>query len=108
MLADTMTGPIFPTAVVLMTTVLPRSLHISAIGFATAIGGSGSAALPFAVGAIAQAKGVKTLQPIILACCVVMLIVWLFLQRHRPKDKEVGVNLAVFKRLRERAKEMLN
>ncbi|KAK1247998.1 hypothetical protein MKX07_000886 [Trichoderma sp. CBMAI-0711] len=101
-------GPIYPTAVVLMTTVLPRSLHISAIGFATAIGGSGSAALPFAVGAIAQAKGVKTLQPIVLACCVVMLIVWLFLQQHRPKDKEVGVNLAVFKRLGERAKKMLN
>lgn len=96
----------YPTAVVLMTKVLPRSLHISAIGFATAIGGSGSAALPFAVGAIAQAKGVKTLQPIVLASCCVMTIVWLFLQQHRPKDKEEGVSMAVFKRLGERVRKL--
>ncbi|KAL6901757.1 major facilitator superfamily domain-containing protein [Trichoderma evansii] len=100
-------GPIYPTAVVLMTTVLPRSLHISAIGFATAVGGSGSAALPFAVGAIAQAKGVKTLQPIVLASCVVMLTVWLFLQQHRPKDKEEGFSMAIFKRMRERVQKMI-
>ncbi|PNP49715.1 hypothetical protein THARTR1_09483 [Trichoderma harzianum] len=99
-------GPMYPTAVVLMTKVLPRSLHISAIGFATAIGGSGSAALPFAVGAIAQAKGVKTLQPIVLASCVVMLIVWLFLQQHRPKDKEEGISMAVFKRIGERVRKL--
>lgn len=101
-------GPIYPTAVVLMTTVLPRSLHISAIGFATAVGGSGSAALPFAVGAIAQAKGVKTLQPIVCACCVVMLTVWLFLQQHRPKDKEEGFSMAIFKRMRDRIKKMIH
>ncbi|KAH6605084.1 hypothetical protein Trco_006791 [Trichoderma cornu-damae] len=100
-------GPIYPTAVVLMTKVLPRSLHISAIGFATAIGGSGSAVLPFAVGAIAQAKGVQTLQPIVLSSCVAMLIVWLFLQRHRPKDKEEGISMTIFKRMRERVREML-
>lgn len=49
-------GPLFPAAVVVATKLLPRNLHVSAIGFAAAFGGGGAALLPFAVGAIAQAK----------------------------------------------------
>src|SRR6187402_246408 len=55
-------GPMFPTAIVLVTKLLPRDLHVGCIGFATAFGGSGGAIFPFIVGAIAQSKGVKTLQ----------------------------------------------
>ncbi|KAH8800311.1 MFS transporter-like protein [Xylogone sp. PMI_703] len=54
-------GPMFPTTIVLITKLLPRSLHVGTVGFATAFGGSGGAIFPFIVGAIAQAKGVKTL-----------------------------------------------
>jgi fucose permease len=50
-------GPLFPAAVVVMTRLLPKHLHVSAIGFAAAFGGSGGAIFPFAVGALAQAKG---------------------------------------------------
>ena len=39
--------------------LLPNHLHVSSIGFATALGGTGGAMFPFAVGAIAQAKGVE-------------------------------------------------
>jgi fucose permease len=78
----------FPTAVVLITKVLPRSLHVGTIGFATAFGGSGAAILPFAVGAIAQAKGVKTLQPIILAICAVLALLWLLVPRGPSETKE--------------------
>ncbi|KAG7408210.1 putative O-acetyltransferase CAS1 [Fusarium oxysporum f. sp. rapae] len=46
-------GPIFPCVIVALTMLLPRHLHVSAIGFAAAFGGSGAAVLPFAVGAIA-------------------------------------------------------
>ncbi|KAF5688357.1 tetracycline resistance protein [Fusarium denticulatum] len=52
-------GPMFPCVIVALTMLLPRHLHVSAIGFAAAFGGSGAAVLPFAVGAIAQAKGVQ-------------------------------------------------
>ncbi|EFQ89955.1 hypothetical protein PTT_13604 [Pyrenophora teres f. teres 0-1] len=52
-------GPLFPAAIVAATKLLPRHLHVSAIGFAAAFGGSGAAIFPFAVGAIAQAKGVQ-------------------------------------------------
>jgi fucose permease len=75
----------FPAAVVAATKLLPRHLHVSAIGFAAAFGGSGAAIFPFAVGAIAQAKGVGVLQPIILALLVVILGVWLGLPRMGKK-----------------------
>ena len=75
----------FPVAVVLITKVLPRSLHVGTIGFATAFGGSGGAILPFAVGAIAQAKGVQTLQPIILAICAALALLWLTVPRSSGK-----------------------
>lgn len=40
-------GPLFPTAIVLVTKLLPRDQHIGSIGFATAFGGSGGAVFPF-------------------------------------------------------------
>ena len=80
-------GPMFPAAVVAMTKLLPKHLHVSGIGFAAAFGGSGGAIFPFAVGAIAQAKGVQVLQPIVLALLVVIWLLWLCLPRmNRKKD----------------------
>ncbi|KAL7621832.1 hypothetical protein AAE478_007332 [Parahypoxylon ruwenzoriense] len=70
-------GPLFPAAIVAMSKLLPRHLHVGAIGFAAAFGGSGAAVLPFAVGAIAQAKGVQVLQPIVLALLGVILLFWI-------------------------------
>ncbi|KAG9502548.1 hypothetical protein J7337_005378 [Fusarium musae] len=78
-------GPLFPAVVVATTKMLPKHLHVSTIGFAAAFGGSGAAILPFAVGAIAQAKGVKTLQPIILALLTALLGLWLCLPRIGKK-----------------------
>jgi fucose permease len=79
-------GPMFPAAVVAATKLLPRHLHVSAIGFAAAFGGSGAAIFPFAVGAIAQAKGVQVLQPIVLALLAVILLLWLGLPRIGRKQ----------------------
>lgn len=69
-------GPLFPAIVVAATKVLPAYLHVSAIGFAAAFGGGGAAVLPFAIGSLAQAKGVSVLQPIILAVLAVLLMLW--------------------------------
>lgn len=78
-------GPLFPAAIVAMSRLLPHHLHVGAIGFAAAFGGSGAAFLPFAVGAIAQAKGVQVLQPIILALLVAIFLVWCGLPRIEKK-----------------------
>jgi len=81
-------GPLFPAAIVVTAKMLPRRLHISAIGFASAFGGSGGAIFPFAVGAIAQRAGVAVLQPIILAMLIGLLAVWLMLPRIKDKRQE--------------------
>nr|OQO23132.1 hypothetical protein B0A51_10089 [Rachicladosporium sp. CCFEE 5018] len=80
-------GPLFPAAVVAMTKLLPKHLHVSSIGFVAAFGGSGGAILPFAVGALAQAKGVQVLQPIILALLVAIWVVWMCLPRIGKKKE---------------------
>lgn len=74
-------GPFFPAGVVMATKLLPQELHVAALGFASALGGGGAAVIPFAVGAIANARGVQTLQPIILAMLALMLGIWLSLPR---------------------------
>lgn len=81
-------GPLFPAGVVMATKLLPPHLHVSAIGFATALGGTGAAIFPFLTGAIAQAKGVKVLQPIVLALLAVVSAMWLILPRIKKQAKE--------------------
>ncbi|KFA61196.1 hypothetical protein S40285_08978 [Stachybotrys chlorohalonatus IBT 40285] len=78
-------GPMFPCVIVAATMLLPRHLHVSAIGFAAAFGGSGAAVLPFAVGAIAEAEGVQVLQPIILAILAVLFLIWLCVPKPEKK-----------------------
>ncbi|KAL6364696.1 hypothetical protein LRP88_00667 [Fusarium phalaenopsidis] len=79
-------GPMFPGAVMMTAKLLPAKIHVSAIGFAMAIGGTGGTVFPFAIGAIAQSKGVQVLQPIILALIVVVTGVWLSFPRIPKKD----------------------
>ncbi|KAM5353488.1 hypothetical protein ACJ41O_000138 [Fusarium nematophilum] len=79
-------GPLFPGAVMLTAKLLPKRIHVSAIGFAMAMGGTGGTIFPFAIGAIASSKGVAVLQPIILALIVVVALVWLSFPRIQKKD----------------------
>ena len=82
-------GPVFPSGIIMATKLLPGHLHIPSIGFSTALGGTGGAIAPFIVGAIAQAKGVGVLQPIILAMLGVLLLVWFCFPRlnhSKPED----------------------
>ncbi|MBE7182506.1 MAG: MFS transporter, partial [Terriglobus roseus] len=81
-------GPLFPACIVMATKLLPKHLHVSAIGFATALGGIGGAVMPFATGAIAQAKGVQVLQPIVLALLAVVAATWLMLPRVKKRTDD--------------------
>ncbi|KAF2212853.1 hypothetical protein CERZMDRAFT_111866 [Cercospora zeae-maydis SCOH1-5] len=74
-------GPMFPAAVVVLSKTLPKHLHVGAISFVAALGMGGAAVIPFAVGAIANAVGVRALQPVILAILVVLLGMWLSLPK---------------------------
>ena len=79
-------APMFPAAVVALTKLLPKRLHVAAVGFAAAVGASGATVLPFAVGAIANSRGVQVLQPVVLALLATILLIWLLLPKL-PKQR---------------------
>ena len=79
-------GPMFPGCVMMAAKLLPKHIHVSAIGFAMAIGGTGGTVFPFAIGAIASKTGVKVLQPIVLAMIVVLFGLWLSFPRVKRRE----------------------
>lgn len=54
----------FPVALSASRKVIPRWIYTGAIGWITGIGQAGSAALPFLTGALADAVGISSLQPL--------------------------------------------
>lgn len=78
-------GPFFPAAIVAASKLLPKHLHVGAIGFIAALGAAGATVLPFAVGAIAGAKGVQVLMPIVLALLAADAVVWALLPSLKGK-----------------------
>jgi fucose permease len=80
-------GPLFPAAIIVAAKLLPKHIHVSAIGLASTLGTSGGTIFPFVVGAIAQVKGVQVLQPIVLSMLVVALGIWLCLPSLSKKNQ---------------------
>ena len=58
------------------TKLLPKELHVAAVGFMATTGQAGSAAFPFLTGAIAAPAGVQVLQPILVALLAGMAVLW--------------------------------
>ncbi len=79
-------GPMFPGGVMMAARLLPKHIHVSSIGFAMAMGGTGGTVFPFAIGAIAASRGVKVLQPVILALIVVLMGIWLSFPRLKKRE----------------------
>ncbi|KAJ7578121.1 MFS general substrate transporter [Mycena floridula] len=69
-------GPMFPILVSHATRVLPHWLLTSSIGWITGVGMSGSAALPFLTGLLAEKYGIKALHPLMVAMMCVMVGMW--------------------------------
>jgi fucose permease len=81
-------GPIFPSTMILATSVLPKRLHVSGISAAVALSGCGSAVFPLMVGAFANTFGVGILLPIIGLYFVVMTCLWaLIVAGNKPPDR---------------------
>ncbi|KAF7587907.1 hypothetical protein BBP40_006530 [Aspergillus hancockii] len=80
-------GPLYPEAVIAQAKLLPKSLHVAAVGFACALGSAGGSVFPFITGAIAKAYGIKVLQPAVLVMLVLCLVLWLALPVKRQDGK---------------------
>jgi len=74
-------GPFFPTGISVATKLLPRELHVAAVGFVATTGQAGSAAFPFLTGAVAAKAGVKVLQPILVALLAGLAVIWALVPR---------------------------
>ncbi|CAO1636129.1 unnamed protein product [Parajaminaea phylloscopi] len=82
-------GPIFPIMIaVIARRIRPRSLHTTAISFTVSFGGCGSAALPFVIGIIAQAKGIAVLAPMLVALLAAQGGIWFLLGNPLRKDDD--------------------
>lgn len=79
-------GPMFPGAVMMTVKLLPKKIHVSAIGFAMALGGTGGTVFPFIIGAVASSKGVGVLQPIVLGLTAMASLVWLSFPRIKKTE----------------------
>ena len=82
--ASTDIGTMFLDGVVVATRLLPKDLHVAAIGFAAAFSMGGGAVFPYMIGAIAQAKGISVLQSVLLAMLAVALGIWSTVFRIKP------------------------
>ncbi|EEP80409.1 predicted protein [Uncinocarpus reesii 1704] len=60
-------GPVYPCAAAVFSTLLPRGIQLSSLGFISAMGSSGGAVAPFFTGLLAQKLGTVVLHPICIA-----------------------------------------
>ncbi|KIK70546.1 hypothetical protein GYMLUDRAFT_147994 [Collybiopsis luxurians FD-317 M1] len=79
-------GPMFPVGLSTSRKVIPRWIYTGAIGWVTGIGQAGSAALPFITGAMADAVGISSLQPLLVGMMAAMILVWLIVPRPTRPD----------------------
>ena len=60
-------GPIYPTTIALLPGLVPARLMPSAVGFLASLGSMGAALFPWLAGNLAQAVGLWSLMPYLLA-----------------------------------------
>ncbi len=85
-------GPIFPTTIALMSNLVSSRILPSAIGFLASLGSMGAALFPWLAGNLAQRIGMWSLLPYVIVLTIVMLGLWVSLQR-RPQPERVSMNV---------------
>lgn len=77
------TGPMFPSAMILTTTILPKRLHVPGICASTGLSGVGSATFPVMLGTLLDKLGAEVLQPVIFVFLLVLTFLWISLPSKR-------------------------
>jgi fucose permease len=82
-------GPTYPAGIVMLTSRLPKRMHLRAIATSAALGQIGGAVAPFVIGVIAQRAGITRLFDVVLGLSSCMLVVWLKLSNlDKPASVE--------------------
>ncbi len=75
-------GPIFPTTIALMSSLVPARILPSAVGFLASFANIGIALFSWSAGNLIQHSGFWSLWPLQIFLAVCMLFLWLFLQKR--------------------------
>ncbi len=82
-------GPIFPTTIALMPTLVSARILPTAIGFLASLGSMGSALFPWLAGNLAQYIGLWSLLPYVMVLAILMFVLWTVLERQ-PAEIQSG------------------
>ncbi|RAH83178.1 MFS general substrate transporter [Aspergillus japonicus CBS 114.51] len=88
-------GPLFPAIVYATVRLLPEHMHVTAVGVATGFSSLGSSILPFLVGVVAEAHGVRLLQPFVMVLSALILALWVCLPRFPNIGSVRGADEAI-------------
>ncbi|KAI4520802.1 MFS general substrate transporter [Schizophyllum commune Loenen D] len=80
-LVGVLLGPFFPIAMNQAGRILPAWLLTPSIGWIAGVSQAGSAVLPFITGALAQSKGIGSLQPFLVSLMGFMMVLWALVPR---------------------------
>ncbi|GAB1519172.1 hypothetical protein RhiTH_002238 [Rhizoctonia solani] len=69
-------GPMYPIAMNITSSVIPRRILTGSIGWIASFGQAGSAVFPFITGVFAQKYGVKVLQPLLVGTLATLIVLW--------------------------------
>lgn len=69
------------------TRLIPKSLHVAAVGYIFVMGQVGAAVFPFVTGVVANKMGPHVLQPIATALLVASGVVWLLIPMKDVKHE---------------------
>ena len=78
-------GPVYPSATVVFSRLLPRHTQNTAMAFISSAGSSGGALAPFITGILAQKSGTWVLHPVCIALFGVMGAMWFFLPKMEKR-----------------------
>lgn len=76
------TGPAYPSAMILATSILPKRMHVPGISAATGLAGVGAAMFPVVIGAALSLLGAPSLQPIIFFFLSLTTCIWILMPSH--------------------------
>lgn len=78
-------GPLFPSSIVYLASVIPSDLHVAAVSFVSSVGQVGGAGLPALLGLISEAVGIRAFQAVIMGQLVMTLVCWILLTSGASK-----------------------
>lgn len=79
-------GPIFPTTIALMPTLVSSRIVPTAIGFLASLGSMGAALFPWLAGNLAQYVGLWSLLPYVIVLAVAMFGIWVVLAQQPAEE----------------------